>query len=266
MVKIRKILFLLSSIPIIAAAVLMLTAASDSKANRNVVLISAASSLSAAIEEIIDEFNSLHPDIIIKVSFGGSGYLATQIENGAPVDILISADKRDADRLIQKNIARSRSVNVLCRNTLILAGFGNQSQQEQKKELRKILETSDKIGIGNPDYVASGLYTKSLLLKEGLFSKYSRKFIKGNSVRQVVGWLESGDVDYAFIYKSDASLNSNIIIHREYPKIGNLEIAYPAILTLKGETNSFATLFYSFLDSRTSADILTSYGFLTDKS
>lgn len=266
MAKIRKTLFPLYSIPIIVAALIVLTAASGGKDKNSVVIVSAASSLSVAIEEIIDKFNSLHPNITIRVSFGGSGYLATQIENGAPVDILISADERDADRLIIKKIARRESTNILCRNTLVLAGFGDQLQKEPQKELREILETSNKIGIGNPDYVAAGLYTKKLLLKAGLFSKYSTKFIKGNSVRQVVGWLESGDVDYAFIYKSDARLNSNIIIYREYPTIDNLEITYPALLTFKGESNSYAKLFHSFLDTDTTGNILTSYGFLTDKS
>jgi ABC-type molybdate transport system substrate-binding protein len=65
---------------------------------------------------------------------------------------------------------------------------------------------------------------------------------------------------------SDARLNSNIIIHREYPTIGGLEITYPALLTLKGESNPYAKLFHSFLDSDTSRNILNDYGFLTGKS
>ena len=266
MVAPNKNLFLISLVLLITATLIISATTQQKVEIEKVILVSAASSLAVAIEEIIDKFNSLHPDITIRVSFGGSGYLATQIENGAPVDILISADERDADRLIIKNIARRESKNILCRNTLVLAGFGDQLQKNPLKELRKILETSNKIGIGNPDYVAAGLYTKNLLSKAGLFAKYSTKFIKGNSVRQVVGWLESGEVDYAFIYKSDARLNPNIIIHREYSTIGNLEITYPALLTLKGESNFYAKLFHLFLDSGTSRNILTDYGFMTDKS
>ena len=261
----KKLFFI--SLVLLITATLTIRATSEQKAEiQKAVLVSAASSLSVAIEEIIDKFNSLHPDITIKVSFGGSGYLATQIENGAPVDILLSADERDANRLISKNIARIESTNILCRNILVLAGFEDQLLKGPHKNLRNIIETSNKIGIGNPDYVAAGLYTKNLLLKAGLFTKYSTKFIKGNSVRQVVGWLESGDVDYAFIYKSDAHLNSNINIHKEYPAIGNLEITYPALLTFKGESNSYAKLFHSFLASGTSKNILSNYGFLIDKS
>ncbi len=230
------------------------------------VLISAASSLTAALEDTIESFNSLYPEITVRVSFGGSGYLATQIENGAPVDILISADQKDVTRLINKKIARIESSKILFRNTLILAGFGNLSQNSLELNLKEILEHSDKIGIGNPNFVAAGSYTKNLLTGKGLFSDYSAKFILGNSVRQVVGWLESGEVEYAFIYKSDARLNPAITTIREFSSFRNPEILYPAILTLRGEANSSAELFQAFLESERAKNIFKYYGFLPYQS
>ena len=228
------------------------------------IYISAASSLSSAMDNIIEKFKNLHPEITVRISIGGSGYLATQIENGAPVDILISADERDADRLILKNIVKNGSRFILCRNTLVLAGFKNYKQGYSYNELKSILNSSRKIGIGNPDYVAAGLYAKNLLLKEGLFDEFSSKLVQGNSVVQVVSWLKARDVDFAFIYKTDVLLNQNIIIYREYSNIGNTEITYPALLTKKGELNPDAELFYNFLKSNNSRNILTNYGFITE--
>ncbi len=231
---------------------------------KKIILISAASSLTNAMENIITDFRHLHPDITVNISFGGSGYLVTQIKNGAPVDILISADERDADKLIREKLSRSEARFTLCRNILVLAGFQDYQQKWSSNNLRNFLSINDKIGIGNPDYVAAGLYTKRLLQKEELFSDFSTKFIQGNSARQVMGWLESKNVDLAFIYKTDVLLNQNIIIHREYPVIGDTEISYPAILTIKGESTPGAELFYTFLKSDKSRKILTDFGFMTE--
>ena len=234
------------------------------KEQKKVILISAASSLTNVMGNIIDRFNYIHPEFLVKISFGGSGFLSSQIENGAPVDILISADTRDSDRLVVKNIVNRGSIFPFCRNSLVLAGYKNNDKGYLSKDLRNIFTQSSKIGIGNPDYVAAGLYTKTLLQKQKLFSEFSAKFIQGNSVRQIVGWLESRDVDFAFIYRTDVLLSQNIIIHKEYSKIGNAEITYPALITRKGETNQGAELFFSFLNSENSRDILTNFGFVTE--
>ncbi|MCK5153270.1 MAG: molybdate ABC transporter substrate-binding protein [Spirochaetales bacterium] len=264
MVQINKTKLYIFLVPLITIILIMISYGDKKEETKKVILISAASSLTVVLEEIINKFNFFHPDITVRVSYGGSGYLAAQIENGAPIDILISADERDTDRLIIKNIAKRESIIILCRNILVLAGFKENQQHYSTNELKKILKISTKIGIGNPDYVAAGLYAKNLLIKERLFAKYSQKFIQGNSVRQVVGWLESRDIDLAFIYKTDVLLNKNITIHKEYSKIGEQEIAYPALLTIKGESNPDAELFFTFLNSENSKNILTNYGFMTE--
>ncbi len=261
----NKNLFFIFLVILMTGALSIMATSNKGNSTEKTVLISAASSLTEALEDIVTSFNSLYPEVTVRVSFGGSGYLATQIENGAPVDILISADQKDAARLISKNLAGAGSSIILCRNTLILAGFGSTLQSSAEKSLREILEQGIKVGIGNPDYVAAGFYARNLLIKEGLYNRYSAKFVRGNTVRQVVGWLEAGEVDYAFIYKSDTRLNPAITTFIEFPPSSDPEIIYPSILTLKGEENSQAKLFQSFLTTREVKNILSDYGFIPDR-
>ncbi len=260
----KKTIFLIIVILISSISMTVINVASNVKFSRRSVYISAASSLTDVINGIIENFESEYPNITIRVSYGGSGYLATQIINGAPADILISADVREADRLIQQNFTASDSPVIFCKNILVLAGDKKQLNVSRDRDLKSILKEGKKLGIGNPDYVAAGMYTKELLTNYGLYKELSNKFIQGNSVRQVMSWLESGDVDYAFIYKTDAQLNSNITVLKEYSDLDNLNISYPMLLTNEGEANPEAILFLKYLNSDRSVSVLNRYGFIPD--
>src|SRR5664279_4992288 len=61
-----------------------------------------------------------------------------------------------------------------------------------------------KIGIGNPDTVPVGGYTKIALTEVGLWSQLENKTIPGEDVKQVLVYVERGEVDAGFVYATDA--------------------------------------------------------------
>ena len=71
------------------------------------VNIAVAANVSYAIDELVKEFNKTNPDTKIQVTLGSSGKFVTQIENGAPFDIFMSADMKFPQSLYEKKLAKN---------------------------------------------------------------------------------------------------------------------------------------------------------------
>lgn len=88
--------------------------------------IHVAASLSAVFEKMGDEFASQFPDVTIRFNFAGSSTLVTQIQEGAPADVVVMADSVNMDKLVSSGDVNAGDVGDLARNELaILVGKGN---------------------------------------------------------------------------------------------------------------------------------------------
>ena len=76
------------------------------------LLISAASSMTDALQEIIVEFESVNSDIKVSTNFAGSGTLLRQIERGAPVDLFLSADQLTMQEAVKKGLIHKELVHI----------------------------------------------------------------------------------------------------------------------------------------------------------
>src|SRR5262249_2383439 len=82
-------------------AVVALVAACGSGPERDATLtVSVAASLKDVVGALADEFRALHPRVQMAINSGSSGMLAQQIEQGAPVDVFVSAGRLEIDRLV----------------------------------------------------------------------------------------------------------------------------------------------------------------------
>lgn len=83
------------------------------------IIVSAAASLKNCLEEILPEYEKESGNKVL-LNLGGSGTLRTQIEKGAPVDLFISADQKNVNMLIDKNIVKKENAYDFLSNSLIL--------------------------------------------------------------------------------------------------------------------------------------------------
>ena len=133
--------------------------------------------------------------------------------------------------------------------------------------------------MGNPDYVPAGRYAAQLLKFEQLYDQVQDKLVFAGSVRQALAWLEAGEVDAAFIYRTDAGLVPQLEIEAEWRRIDQSLIQYPAVVihsesrqaenrlstSIKGRGQTRRTAaqgFLEFLKSETAAALLKTYGFV----
>ncbi len=161
----------------------------------------AASSLTDVMPRLVVAFGVEHPDASVLISFGGSQALATQIEEGAPADLFVSANARQADRLSEQGLTGDR--RDLARNELVIA-VRDDSPIEAVEDLAA---DGVDIAMGAPGVPVGELTVEAVRA----LPEATRDAIVGNvitedpNVRAVLSRVEIGEADAAFVYRTDVA-------------------------------------------------------------
>ncbi len=222
--------------------------------------ISVAASFQDAAEELKAIYTKDNPNVTITNNFASSGTLQKQIEEGAPADLFISAGKSQMDALAEKGLIIEESRKDLVGNDLVLIA-GKDSSLTGFDEL-----TGDKVGkisIGAPESVPAGKYAQEALTNMGLWDALQPKMVLAKDVRQVLTYVETGNVDAGLVYRSDALIGKNIKELATAPEDSHKPIVYPMAI-IKDTKNQAATeAFVNFLSSQEASQVFTKYGFKT---
>ena len=235
-----------------ALFIMLLTASSALAGEIN---LSVAASLKEVINELSDGFAKTHPGVKFVKNYGASGQLARQIENGAPSDIFISANLEWMDYLKEKKQADSASIGTFTYNTLVFAGTPGKASSMH--DLVKL----DRIAIGSPKSVPGGEYAMAAIKKAGLDKRLEKKLIMARDVRECLMYSERGEVDGAFVYRTDALQGRQAKILFTVPQELYPRVIYPMALTVTGAKNKDAAAFFSYLHSSGAKSVLAKYGF-----
>lgn len=216
--------------------------------------LSVAASLKDVINDLSASFTQQHTGVKFFKNFGGSGTLAKQVENGAPCDIFISANQEWLDYLkTRKLVARSGTFTY---NTLVLAGIPGKKVTGMQ-DLAKL----EKIAIGSPKSVPAGEYASGAIKKAGMDKLLEKKLVMAKDVRQCLMYAEQGEVDAAFVYRTDALLARRAKILFVVPQELYPRVVYPMAVTGAGAKNKEAEMFFEYLQSREARAVLDKYGF-----
>ncbi len=207
------------------------------------ITVSAAASLTQALTECVKIHKTKHPNSNILLQFAASGVLRTQIEQGAPIDIFIPAIHSDIDYLIEKNLLEKDSLRTFARNSLVLV-----TPLASAKITIDDLENPNikRIAIGNPLTVAAGKYTKETLTYLNKWDKIAPKIVYTESVRQVVDYVERGEVQAGFVYASDSQNSKGSQFQFLIPSNWHSSIEYTAAIIKKSNSKNSAQ---HFIDS-----------------
>lgn len=224
------------------------------------IFVSAAASLSDALEKISEDFEADHPAMHVILNFSGSGKLAQQIQQGAPVDVFLSADQHwmnvlDDDKLISPNTRMDFTKNKL----VLITQKENNTQINSLKEINP--KSVGQIAIGNPESVPAGSYAKEALTKLGLWDKLIDHFVYAKDVRQVLTYVESENAEIGFVYGSDLHRTDGVKIHTEINADLYTPIVYPAAVISTSENPTLAKDFLNYLQSDSAQSVLENYGF-----
>lgn len=233
---------------------------SNAPAQPAILIVSAAASLQDVIKEIQSAYSQENPNTKITYNFAGSGSLQQQIEQGAPVDVFISAAQKQMDAVEKKNLLLPDTRRDIVRNEVVLVTSKNATGISDFKDL-----TSDKVNrasIGDPESVPAGQYGKEVLTSLNLFDPLKPKLVFAKDVRQVLAYVETGNVDAGIVYATDAKISDQVKIVATAPEDSHRPIVYPVAVLKNTKNPEAAKEFVQFLSSEQTKALFEKYGFI----
>ncbi|MBW4681548.1 MAG: molybdate ABC transporter substrate-binding protein [Microcoleus vaginatus WJT46-NPBG5] len=225
----------------------------------SVLTVSAAASLKESLEEIQEIYTKDQPSESLIYNFGASGALQQQIEQGAPVDIFISASPQQMDTLQKKRLLINETRKNLLKNQLVLVQPKNSPSISDFKDLAS--EQVKKIALGEPQTVPVGKYAQEVLSFFQIADKLKSKVVFAKDVRQVLTYVERGDVDAGIVYKTDATQSAKVKIVAVAPAQSHSPIIYSAAIIKDSKNIPKAKQYVEFLASNQAASVFRKYGF-----
>ncbi len=222
------------------------------------ITICAAASLRDALNEIQPRFEQ-EKGIKLTFNFGSSGALQKQIEEGAPADIFISAGKKQMDALEDKNLIDKESRKNILGNKLVL--IVPNEYKDNIKTVSDLVNMDVKISIGEPESVPAGQYAKDSLTYLNLWDKLNSKIVNAKDVKQVVAYVEKGEVAAGVVYNSDAAVIKNSTIVQIFDENSHKPIVYPGAIISASKDKEAAKAFWDYLNTDSAKQIFEKYGF-----
>lgn len=245
-----KTIFLLTS-------ALLLTGLSSALHAQEKIRVYAASSMTNAIDALVEQFEATRNITVSKV-YAGTSSLARQIEQGAPADVFISANLRWTDYLIENGIVSSDNVSNLARNQLVVVSNDQIDLNLTQAESWELALDGGRFAIGQTQSVPVGIYAKEALQSMGVWEQIQRYSAPTNNVRTALALAERGEVPLAVVYLTDAKLSDTLNIAAFIPSDTHSPITYP-IAKLNDDVATVS--FVDYLLSSEGQAVLKQFGF-----
>ena len=248
------------ALAIVMAAAMAGWAAPSARAATGEVIVSAAVSLKDALDEIAQLYRSRNRGANVRLNLGGSGTLQRQIEQGAPVDVFISASPQEMDALAAKALLLAGTRHNLLENRVVLIVPSGESPVANFKDLVK--PEVKQMAIGEPQTVPAGMYAQQVLMHLGLYDRVKPKFIFAKDVRQVLTYVASGNVDAGIVYATDAKVTSKVTVVATAPEGSHSPVIYPVAIMKNAPDAAGAKEFEAFLLGPQAKEVFAKYGFI----
>lgn len=246
---------------IICAASLLITGCGGGNVEKNVELhVSAAASLTNAMNELAELYAKENPNVKIVFNFGSSGALQQAIENGGETDLFFSAAQKQMNALDEKGELAEGTRKDLLRNEVVLI-----VPVDSNKNISDFNDVAtdkvEKIALGEPKGVPVGQYSEEIFTALNILDAVKAKAVYGSDVRQVLAWTESGEVDCGVVYATDAAISDKVKVICAAPEGSHKPVIYPAAVIKSSKNLDAAKKFLEFTDSDAAKKVFANYGF-----
>ena len=222
--------------------------------------ILAAASLTDVCDELKAQFEKENPSVSISISYGGSGALQTQIEEGAPADVFMSAAMKQMNALDEEGLMDSDSIVQLLENKVVMI-VPKESDTSVSSFEDAATDAVTMIGLGEPGSVPVGQYSEEIFESLGILDAVKEKANYGSDVRTVLSWVETSAVDCGVVYATDAYTSEDVEIVCEAPEGSCSKVLYPVGVVAASEHPDEAAAWLAFIQSEASMELFASYGF-----
>ncbi|NTJ33588.1 molybdate ABC transporter substrate-binding protein [Agrobacterium rhizogenes] len=225
------------------------------------ITVFAAASMKNALDNLDAAFTK-ETGKQVTVSYAASGPLAKQLENGAPADVFISADKNWMDYVAEKKLIKDDSRVDLLGNKLVLVAAKDKAKPiaiKQGLDLAGLLGDG-RLAIGQPESVPAGKYGKAALEKLGIWPSVEKKVAGAESVRAALALVSRGEAPYGIVYQTDVSADPGVAVVGTFPEDSHPPIVYPIAITATS-TNPDTQAYVDYLKSAKAVPFFEHEGF-----
>jgi molybdate transport system substrate-binding protein len=226
------------------------------------IKVAAAADLQFALQDIAARFERESGNTV-KLTFGSSGNVFAQLQNGAPFDVYFSANLDYPKKLEAAGLTEPGSYHEYATGRLVV-WVPNDSKLDLASGLRSLLKPDiKKIAIANPQHAPYGQAAVSALKKEGIYDKASEKFVLGENISQAASFVASGAADVGIVALSLA-LGPNMRDKGRFVEVptGDYPPIRQACVILKSSSAKAASReFLQFMQRPQTGELLRSYGF-----
>lgn len=235
----------------------------NNESENETILVAAAASLKNCMDdELIPLFVEKNPNIKVDATYDSSGKLQTQIEEGADVDVFMSAAMKQMNALNDKGMIVNGSMVELLENKVVLVvPNDNDIAISTFEEILK----AETIAIGDPESVPAGQYAKEAFENLNIWDQVSAKASLGTNVTEVLNWVAEGSSNAGVVYATDAASNDNVQVVAEAPEGSVSKVIYPIGMVNTSSKQDSAKVFMDFLQSEEAMTIFENYGFSSVK-
>jgi molybdate transport system substrate-binding protein len=174
--------------------------AQETKTATREIIVAAAADLKFALDEIVQQFEKEHPEAKVGVTYGSSGNLFSQVDNGAPFDLFLSADIEFPKKLIERKKAAADSLFPYAVGQVVIWVPNDSPIDVQKLGMRALLDPSiHKIAIANPEHAPYGRAAAAAMKKLGVYDQVADKLVLGENIAQTAQFVESHAADIGLI-------------------------------------------------------------------
>jgi molybdate transport system substrate-binding protein len=227
---------------------------------KKIIRISAAVSLKDALDAIEKAYALKRTGDELQFNLASSGLLQKQIEEGAPVDLFISAGKKQMDELANKDLLVPQTRSDLLSGELVL--IVTREKQSLIKGFADLAKEDFSFTIGQPETAPVGKYAKETLLSLKLWDKLANRIVFAKDARQALTYVNSGNVDAGLVYRSDALALRGGVTAAVAPKAAHSPIVYPMAAIVPGKNLEATKRFMAFLKSPEATRIFIKYAFI----
>ena len=226
------------------------------------ITVAAASDLQFALQDVTERFEK-ETGAGVKLVFGSSGNLFTQIQNGAPFDLFFSADIEYPQKLEAAGLAEPGTLYEYAAGKLVLWA-PKDSTLDLGTGLQVLLSAKiKKIAIANPAHAPYGRAAVAALRHEHLYDQVADRLILGENISQTASFVVSGSADVGIVALSLA-LAPSLKDKGKYTEVPADEyppIRQAAILLKASNQKMVAGKFLAYLRTRAVVNLLKGYGF-----
>jgi len=223
------------------------------------LLVGAAMSLRDVTEDLAAAHRAANPNVTITFTYASSGALQNQIIEGAPIDVFMSAAALQMRNLEERGLIHGQGRNLVTNRVALIV------PAESQTGIRGFADATDDsirlIGLGDPYAMPIGTFARDIFVALGIADEVYGRAVLASEVRQLLTWVELGEVDAGVVFMTDAITTDRVRVVEVADAALHTPSVNPVGIIATSPHTAEAQRFVDFLFSDEARAIFERHGF-----